>query len=210
MILMDMTVTDFAAELASLSPAPGGGTIAAVNGVFAAGLGSMVCALSLRKPKDADAEAVLDKAKAAMDLARARLLSLADEDTEAFNRVMAAYKLPKETPEEKAARSQAIGLANIGATQVPLETAEKCVQVCRGLEGVAACANDNVMSDCGVALECAKTGALGAFMNVAINLPGVKDEAVAADMRHRLDAMKAELDAGYRAAKATLDERFPY
>lgn len=210
MLLMDMTVKGFVEELGSASPAPGGGTIAAVNGAFAAGLGTMVCQLTLRKPKNEEAPAHLEPAQRVLDEARARLLQYADDDTEAFNQVMEAFKLPKDTEEQVAVRKAAIAAANAQATTVPMLTAEKSVAVCEALGQVVRFANDNVMSDCGVALECAKTAATGALMNVAINLPGVKDEAQAAQFAEKLDALKKKRDFHYDSATAILRERFTY
>ncbi len=210
MILMDMTVKDFVAELASSSPAPGGGTIAAVNGSFAAGLGIMVCALTLRKPKNEEAPKHLESIQKMLCDAKESFVQYADDDTEAFNQVMAAFKLPKETESDIAERKKAIAAANIVATNVPLQTAELAVSVCEALKQVALFANGNVMSDCGVAVECAKTAALGAFMNVAINLPGIKDEALAADMGARLEALKEKLNLCHASAVAVLKERFEY
>ncbi len=210
MLLMDMTVRDFTEELASISPAPGGGTIAAVNGAYAAGLGYMACALTLRKPKNEEAPANLEPV--ALRLAEVKLLFMqyADDDTAAFNKVMAAFKLPKETEAEQAARKQAIAEANLLATQVPLQTARLATEVCEALPNVVQYANGNVLSDCGVAVECARTGALGAFMNVGINLPGVKDEKAAAEFAAELENLKKRLAAAYEKGTGALRERFEY
>lgn len=210
MLLMDMTVKDFVEELASLSPAPGGGTIAAVNGAFAASLGAMVCALTLRKPKNPDAPAHLEPAMKVLAEARALLVQYADDDTAAFNQVMASFKLPKETDEEISVRKKAIADANVQATFVPMQTSEKSVAVCEAMEQVTRFANDNLMSDCGVAIECARTAALGAFMNVSINLPGIKDEKLAAVFAARLEVLKKKLKFHNKRATGILKERFEY
>ena len=207
MLLMDMTVKDFASELASSSPAPGGGTIAAVSGSFAAGLGSMICALTLNRPKDPTGPDQLPAAMERFHQIRARMVELADEDTAAFNRVMEAFQLPKNTDAEKTARKAKIAEATLYAAQVPMETAGLAVEVCRLLRQAAAIVNDNVLSDCGVGIECARTAALGAFMNVSINLPGVKDEAQASALRERLDSLRAELEDCYASAARLLKER---
>ncbi|MEL7609627.1 MAG: cyclodeaminase/cyclohydrolase family protein [Bacillota bacterium] len=209
MQLMDRSVKNFSEELASSSPAPGGGTIAAVNGVFAAGLGEMVCALSSQS-QDPNAQAVMRSAADALKAARERLLALADEDTEAFNRVMEAYRLPKATDGEKVLRKEKIAQAVVGATRVPMDTAAQAIAVCNLLARIAVYANSNVLSDCGVAIECARTAAWGAFMNVAINLPGVKDEKLAAAFAVELDSLKKELSFYYDAASAVMSKRFAY
>lgn len=210
MQLVDLTVKEFSEELASSSPAPGGGTIAAINGAFAAGLGKMVCALTLKKPKEPEAEAVLENAAGALDAARERLLALADEDTQAFRQVMAAYRLTKETEAQKAQRTEAIAQAMAEATRVPMETAAQAVAVCNVLARIAVYANDNVLSDCGMAIECARSAALGAFMNVAINLPGVRDSVRAAAFASKLDSLKKQASLCYRDASSVMAERFPY
>lgn len=210
MVLMDMTVRDFVAELASSSPAPGGGTIAATNGSFAAGLGEMICQLTLQNPKEAGAETALPQLRDKLKKARQRLIELADEDTEAFNQVMAAFRLPKQTEGEKETRRTKIAEANTGATKVPLETAKEAVAVCEHLEEAVKHVNENVLSDCGVGIECARTAAIGAFMNVAINLPGIKDEAMRSRFESSLKDLKQRLERSYQAAAQSLSGRFTY
>lgn len=208
MELMAMPVKEFVAELASLSPAPGGGTIAATNGAFAAALGAMVCKLTLRKPKEEKATERLAGISDVLEESARRFLVYADKDTEAFNEVMAAFALPKNSSEELEARKAAIALANIGATEVPMATATLAVEVCEKLAGIVVYANSNVLSDCGVALQCAKAAACGAFMNVEINLPGIKDEAVAQEFAEKLSALKERLEAVFSAANQVFTSRF--
>lgn len=210
MKLMDKTVAAFVEELASSSPAPGGGTIAATTGAFAAGLGSMVCQLTLGNEKYPEAQELLPRVLDSLTQQKELLVSLADEDTEAFNQVMAAFKLPKSTDEEKAARKAAIGGANILATSVPLRTAEAAVRVAELLPYVLQHGNTNALSDCGVAIECAHTAAQGALMNVAINLPGVKDAEKAAGFRIQKEALQQRVEKHYRHGLDLLQERLAY
>ena len=177
--LVDLTVTDFAEETSRESPAPGGGTISAYMGALGAALGTMVANLSSHKPgwdeRWHEFSVCADKGQA---IAK-ELLHLVDEDTEAFNRIMAAFGLPKKSDEEKAARSAAIQAATLYAAQVPLRTMKesfKVFELCRAmvLEG-----NPNSVSDAGVGVLAARAAVLGAGMNVKINAGSLKDRAVA-------------------------------
>jgi len=201
---MELSVRDFIVELASASPAPGGGTIAVVTGAFAAGLGSMVCGLTIGNDKYPEAQSILPAVREALDGTCKRMVELADEDTAAFNRVMAAFKLPKDTDKEKAIRSDAIQTANLEATKVPLESASCTVSVAEALIQVVRYGNENTLSDCGTAIECARASAEGAFMNVDINLPGVKDEVIAGELRKRRDELKNKADYFYNSAMELL------
>ena len=177
--LIDLTVKHFAEETSRESPAPGGGTIAAYMGALAAALGTMVANLSSHK-RGWDAQ--WEKFSRWADRGQkqiAELLELVDEDTEAFNRIMSAFALPKQTAEDKAARSKAIQEATLYATQVPLHTmqAAYCTfDICRAMaeEG-----NPNSVSDAGVGALAARAAVLGAGLNVKINAGGLKDRETA-------------------------------
>ena len=177
--LIDLTVKHFAEETSRESPAPGGGTIAAYMGALAAALGTMVANLSSHK-RGWDAQ--WEKFSRWADRGQkqiAELLELVDEDTEAFNRIMSAFALPKQTAEDKAARSKAIQEATLYATQVPLHTmqAAYCTfDICRAMaeEG-----NPNSVSDVGVGALAARAAVLGAGLNVKINAGGLKDRETA-------------------------------
>lgn len=177
--LIDLTVKHFAEETSRESPAPGGGTIAAYMGTLAAALGTMVANLSSHKRGwDAQWEKFSRWADRGQEQI-AELLELVDEDTEAFNRIMSAFALPKQTAEDKAARSKAIQEATLYATQVPLHTmqAAYCTfDICRAMaeEG-----NPNSVSDAGVGALAARAAVLGAGLNVKINAGGLKDRETA-------------------------------
>lgn len=177
--LIDLTVKHFAEETSRESPAPGGGTIAAYMGALAAALGTMVANLSSHKRGwDAQWEKFSRWADRGQEQI-AELLELVDEDTEAFNRIMSAFALPKQTAEDKAARSKAIQEATLYATQVPLHTmqAAYCTfDICRAMaeEG-----NPNSVSDTGVGALAARAAVLGAGLNVKINAGGLKDRETA-------------------------------
>ena len=169
----------FAHETSRESPAPGGGTISAYMGALGAALGTMVANLSSHKPGwDDQWEKFSQWADKGQEL-MTELLHLVDEDTEAFNRIMAAFGLPKKTEEDKAARSQAIQEATLYATQVPLHTMQasfRAFDICRAMaeEG-----NPNSVSDAGVGALAARAAVLGAGLNVKINAGSLKDREVA-------------------------------
>ena len=177
--LIDLTVKHFAEETSRESPAPGGGTIAAYMGALAAALGTMVANLSSHKRGwDTQWEKFSRWADRGQEQI-AELLELVDEDTEAFNRIMSAFTLPKQTAEDKAARSKAIQEATLYATQVPLHTmqaAYRTFDICRAMaeEG-----NPNSVSDAGVGALAARAAVLGAGLNVKINAGGLKDRETA-------------------------------
>ncbi len=210
MILMKMTVEDFAAELASSSPAPGGGTIAATAGAFAAGLGAMVCRLTIGNDKYPEAQEVLPTALKVLDQAREKLIELADADTDAFNQVMAAFQMPKNTEQEKALRKEAIAAANLEATKIPMQTAETAVAVGEALVQVIRFGNTNALSDCGVGIECARTAAQGAFMNIAINLPSIKDPKLATEFTAKKEELAKCSAFFYESAISVLKEKLGY
>ena len=177
--LVDMTCKEFALETASESPAPGGGSISAYMGALGAALGAMVANLSSHKAGwDEQWEYFSDYAERGQQLL-SELLALVDEDTEAFNRIMAVFAMPKGTPEEKAARSAALQEATLYATQVPLKTMKASLRVFEIVEAMAASGNPNSVSDAGVGALAARSAVLGAQLNVRINAAGLKDRAVA-------------------------------
>ena len=138
-----MTLHDFLAELASDSPTPGGGSVAALSGALAAALTSMVANLTIGKPKYADAEPALRSVLERSEALRLELTRLVEEDEEAFNAVMAAMKLPKDGPEQQASRSAALEASLVDAASVPLEVMGKCVEVI-GLARTAAEVDEHV------------------------------------------------------------------
>ena len=195
--LVDLTVKGFAEETSRESPAPGGGTIAAYMGALGAALGGMVANLSSHKPgwdeRWHEFSVWADKGQELMT----ELLHLVDEDTQAFNRIMAAFGMPKKTDEDKAARSAAIQAATLYATQVPLRTMKASFQVFDLCCAMAQEGNPNSVSDAGVGALAARAAVLGAGMNVKINAGSLKDRATA-------DALIAE--ANELIARANVEE----
>ncbi len=172
-----MTVAQLLAALASPDPTPGGGTAAAIAGAMGTSLLVMVSGLAKSKNNLDDEKAALAAAKSALEPISSRLIELADADTQAFNEVMAAYRLPKATDEDKTARTRAIQAALRGATEIPLETLRACADALAHSRTVADHGNQSAASDVGVAIGLLRAAADGAAANVRINLTGLKDEA---------------------------------
>jgi glutamate formiminotransferase/formiminotetrahydrofolate cyclodeaminase len=177
--LVSMRLNDFTDETASESPAPGGGSISAAVGALGAALGTMVANLSAGKrgweEKVSEFGAWAGQGQTFKD----RLLFLVDEDTASFNAVMAAYALPKNTDEEKQARTSAIEKANIYATKIPLDVMKTAHDALPLILAMATLGNPNSISDAGVGALCLSTAVEGAYMNVKINAKGLKDRATA-------------------------------
>lgn len=190
--LIDLTCKGFAAETASESPAPGGGSISAYMGALGAALGTMVANLSSHKAGWDDRwEEFSDWADRGQALL-AELLHLVDEDTEAFNRIMAVFAMPKSTDEEKAARSAALQEATLYATEVPLRTMKAAVRVFPLVRAMAETGNPNSVSDAGVGALAARSAVLGACLNVKINAAGLKDREQAGALVAEAESIAAD------------------
>ena len=190
--LIDMTCKGFAEETASESPAPGGGSISAYMGALGAALGTMVANLSSHKAGWDDRwEEFSDWAEQGQALLH-ELLHLVDEDTEAFNCIMAVFAMPKSTDEEKAARSAALQEATLYATQGPLRTMKAAVKVFPLVGAMASEGNPNSVSDAGVGALAARSAVLGACLNVKINAAGLKDRATADALVAEAETLAAE------------------
>ncbi|MBR2367154.1 MAG: glutamate formimidoyltransferase [Alistipes sp.] len=192
--LVDMTCTGFAEETASESPAPGGGSISAYMGALAAALGTMVANLSSHKAGWDDKWEYFsnwaDNGMAVMN----ELLYLVDEDTAAFNKIMDVFAMPKSTDEEKAARAEAMEVATLYATQVPLRTMKAAYRAFDVVRAMAEEGNPNSVSDAGVGALAARSAVMGACLNVKINAAGLKDRVAA-------DALVAEAEEIQRKAQ---------
>jgi len=177
--LVRMSCKGFAIETASESPAPGGGSISAYMGALGAALGTMVANLSSHKAGwDSRWKEFSDWADMGQDLMN-RLLTLVDEDTAAFDRIMAALGMPKGSDEEKAARAEALEAATLYATQVPLKTMKTALEVFPIVRAMASDGNPNSVSDAGVGALAARSAILGAQLNVRINAAGLADRKAA-------------------------------
>lgn len=183
MSLIDLTVKGFTEKLASDAPAPGGGSAAALSGALGAGLVAMVCRLTVGKPKYVEHEALVKDVLAKSDALVTNLLDAIQKDTDAFDSVMAAFGMPKDTDEQKTARSAAIQAAYKVAIASPEATAEQCLAVMQLSESLLNKSNINAVSDLAVGAMQAFAGLKGALANVQINLPSIKDAAYVAQKR---------------------------
>ena len=177
--LIDMSLTEFVHETASESPAPGGGSISAYMGAMGVALGTMVANLSSHKRGwDERWEEFSDWAEKGKEY-HDQLLKMVDEDTNAFNKIMDAFGLPKKTDADKAARTQAIQDATVYATEVPLKVMKLCFDSMDVMKEMAEIGNPNSVSDAGVGALAAMAGVRGAYLNVKINASGLKDRTIA-------------------------------
>ena len=202
MDLQDMTLTTFGEALASSAATPGGGCAAALTGALAAGLAAMVARSTAASDKFVDRTDEMNAVAAEADGLRSELLSLVDADAAAFDQVMAAFRLPKETPEEQAARSEAIQAGYKAAVDPPLRVCTKSVRVLELAVRVAERGNPNAASDAGVAALLAAAALEGAAMNVEINLGSIKDESFRTTAA---DAAQAAREQGQALREKTLD-----
>ena len=180
--LIKMDLEAFADEAASESPAPGGGAISAYMGALGISLGTMVANLSSHKPGwDERWKEFSDWAEKGQAY-KNRLLSMVDEDTNAFNKIMTAFGKPKATEEEKKARTQAIQDATKYATEVPFKVMQLCCDSMEVMKAMTETGNPNSVTDAGVGALCARSAVMGAFLNVKINAAGLSDKSFAADI----------------------------
>ncbi len=175
-MLTTKTVNQFLDEVASNSPAPGGGSVSALAGSLGAALTSMVCRLTIGKKKYADVQSKMESVLKKSEDLRAKLTSVIDEDTVAFGKVMAAFGMAKESEDQKTQRNKAIQEATKTAILVPLKLMSLCEEGLGLARIVAEKGNKNSLSDAGVSLLLLQAAANGAALNVRINLPGLEDQ----------------------------------
>lgn len=183
MKLVQMPVTDFVNVTASDAPAPGGGSVAALEGSLGAALAAMVCALTHGKKKYVAYEEEVSAAESRLLALKDRLLAIIDEDTEAFNAVSAVFSMPKSTEEEKLARQNAMEDALKGCTKPPFVVMETIADALHLTAGLIGKTNASAASDIGCAVLSMKAGIQGAWLNVLINISGLKDDVFASEYR---------------------------
>ncbi|MCX6666873.1 MAG: glutamate formimidoyltransferase [Euryarchaeota archaeon] len=188
--LAGSTVKEFLSELASSSPAPGGGSVAALAGALGAALSSMVCNLTIGKEKYAEVQDEIKKVLKKSEALRNKLTILIDKDTEAFNEVMKAFKMPKETEEQRNKRSKAIQEGYKVAASVPLETARTCEEILDIALVVAKKGNQSSITDGAISAIMAKAGVESAILNVKINLGSIKDEKFVKKISEELEKIE--------------------
>lgn len=200
---MGETPTVYAAELlqiylddaASKKPAPGGGSVSACVGALGAALVSMVCNLTRGREKFAAVEEQMQELVVRSEAARARLEELLQDDTTAYNGVIAAYRMPKETEAEVAARRAAVQAGLIAAATVPLDICHVALEVCRLSRTAAELGNPQAVTDAGIGAVLGEAAVVGAALNVRINLGSIEDPAYVATATAEIDALEAEAAA---------------
>lgn len=201
--MKNLSIEQFTIETASDAPVPGGGSIAAVSGSLSAALAKMVANLTIGKKKYAEVEEEMKEISEKAEAIRVKMLDDIERDCAAFNLVMDAFKLPKETDEEKAARTAAIQNGLKEAASVPMEIAENAYSIMALSERVVLAGNSNAVTDGLVSAMMARTAVLSALLNVKINLDSIKDEAFVAELagkvadieKKALETEKAILEA---------------
>lgn len=195
MKLVDLKVQEFVNEVDSKSPAPGGGSVAALAGSLSSALARMVSHLTIGKKKfkalEEETQQLVFDAMETLESKKEAFVELIDKDTEAFNMIMAAFKLPKETEEEKTLRSQKIEEATIVAIDVPYSVASYGKELLEALEVLFLYGNKNCLSDLGVSGLLLHTTIIGAVMNMKINLPGVSQEDLKTKYQTAIDSLTA-------------------
>jgi len=203
MKLADLTVSEFLRELASVSPAPGGGSVAALSAGLGAALCAMVARLTHGKEKyRADWPVMEDLIQQADPLVE-RFVVLMDADTRAYNQVVAAMRLPRETPEEKAVRKAAIERANRLAAEVPLETLKLTRKLADHVKEAVEKGNVNCITDAGTAAQMVRTAAFAAAYNVRANLGGISDPVFAENRRQEV----SRILSGIRASVDEIEQK---
>lgn len=190
-LLIDRKVKDFCDVLASKEPAPGGGSAAALSGVLGASLTIMVGKLTFAKKAydvlEPEIREQFVQDYETIETIRMNLMHLIDEDTKAFNHFMETVKMPKDTPEEREVRENAMEKAGVHTLEVPLEAALNCLEILKHQMIFVLYGNKNAVSDIGVGALLAFAGVEGAALNVKINLPGIRDERLKNDVSVKIE-----------------------
>ena len=206
--IKDQSIQTFLDELASKSATPGGGSVSALLGAQSAALTSMVCNLTIGKPKYAEVDAEMQVLLQKSEALREKLTGLIKADVDVFNRLMAAYGLPKETDEEKVARTEAIQTVLKAATEVPLQCARACAEAIELSRCAANKGNLGVISDAGAAVMAGYGGLKSAALNVYINTGSLKDRLFAetklADLETILKDVDIAVEEIYQSVKTKL------
>lgn len=191
--LTDLTVKGFLDTTAGKDPVPGGGSISALTGSIAAALTEMVAGLTIGKKKYAAVEEQMTQLAGRVQEIRQQLILDVDRDSEAYNVVFEAFQMPKDTDEQKAARSAQIQEATKHAANVPMEVARRVYSLLSDIEEVVSNGNQNAVTDGCIAMMSARNAIIGALFNVRINLGSIKDEQYVADMTAEADRLEREV-----------------
>jgi len=198
--LIDLTLRDYAGQVGEPLPRAGGGSVAAYAGSMAAALVGMVCQLTVATKGVEAAEEELRSTCASADTIRARLLAAVDADTDAYLEVAEAYHLPKGAAEENVARDAAMAAARRRAADVPLATAEACLEVLELARGLSAGFNTAAASELAVAVQAAMTGVRGGAVDVEVNLKYLDGDAGVMELRRRTAEIEKRADEAFAAA----------
>ena len=190
---LEKTLQEYLNELSSNSPTPGGGNVAALCGALSASLGTMVCNLTIGKKKYADVENEMISVKQKLETYQKTFVELGAKDNAAFEKVMEAFKLPKETDAEKETRSKKIEEATLGAADIPAQVMKTCADILPLLKIIIDKGNRNSLSDAGVAASLIGTAAKSAYMNVIINCSSLSNQTIAQEIKKRADVSIEEI-----------------
>ena len=202
MTLIDLSVRDYVQQLASGEATPGGGSAAALSCSMAAGLCAMAARLTIGKAKYEKSWARMQEVVEQVTACEQKLLSLVDEDSEAYNQVLAAYRLPKADEDQKKRRQAAVESAFQLAASVPLQTLEHATQLIEPLQWVISEGNPNCITDAGAAVQFCRAGARAAADNVSVNLGAIKDRQAADRFEKQRAALWRQVDAGVKELEA--------
>lgn len=193
MMLKDHTLVQFSDVTAGSDPVPGGGSVSALAGAISASLAKMVANLTIGRKKYAEVESEMMEVATKAEEIRQSLLNAIDRDSDAYNLVAEAFKMPKETDEEKAARSAKIQEATKVAALVPVEVAKMTYDLIPLIEAVVMKGNQNAITDGCIAMMNCRLGVLGALLNVRINLGGLKDEAFVKELTADCEQLEKDI-----------------
>ncbi|GAA0686596.1 MULTISPECIES: cyclodeaminase/cyclohydrolase family protein [Clostridium] len=193
-MLRDKTVKEFIYETSSESPAPGGGSIAALSAASSAALIEMVANLTIGKKGYEDVREEMENVRAKASSYKEKFINYIDEDSDSFNKIMAAFKMPKDTEKEKEERKKEIQAAYKEAAEVPLNVGKNAFQLLELAEKIITRGNHNAVTDGAVAAMSARTAVYSAFYNVKINLGSIKDEEFVKHAKEEINLIESKLD----------------
>ncbi|KGN91771.1 methenyltetrahydrofolate cyclohydrolase [Porphyromonas sp. COT-108 OH2963] len=191
-MLKDLNIQEFILETAGSEPVPGGGSISALNGAIAGALAQMVANLTIGKKRYVDVEEEMKELAVKAEALRQELIADIDRDSDAYRLVFEAFKLPKETDEEKAYRTEQIQERTKLAANIPMAVARRAYELLTLAETVVAKGNNNAITDGCVAMMCARTAVLGALLNVRINLTSITDQEFVRALAEEADRLEAD------------------
>jgi formiminotetrahydrofolate cyclodeaminase len=204
---LNQSLQNFIDEISSSSPTPGGGSVSAFCGVLGTSLGLMVCNLTIGKKKYESVQEEILQLKSNLEKYKEKFLELYDLDSKAFDKVMDAFKLPKETDEEKSRRTEAIENATIEATETPINVIKTSLEALNEIVRLSEIGNQNSLSDTGVAIQLLKTCAEGAMLNVMINTKSLNDRDRAMNLVLNAAQVLSEVESKSEQALNTIKKK---